>query len=136
MSRAINAIIDHYRATRGKRKSMMAFQLPGPDNTKTGGIEIFWDPWNLGEQDRVFGHFNVRMNGAALSLQPAAFARVVLIKGLDKDGKRLFADAEEIELLSEAAPDEMQRVAMAMLFDHLADNSAGAAGEGGEGPKQ
>ena len=65
-----------------------------------------------------------------MRITPATFVRVLLVKAVDADGKRLFADAEEQELLEEADPAEVMRLAN-LIIDDL-NRTAEAAREPGE----
>ncbi len=48
MARAIDLLADHWLKSRGARRSHTV-QLAG------GDLTVWWGPWTLGQQDRVFG---------------------------------------------------------------------------------
>lgn len=112
--RAIDKIIAHFAATKGGRRQRI--------ETKWG-FDVWVSPWTLGEKDRVFG--------GESGWRPRSNARVLIVKAEDENGRSLFKDVEESELLTEADPDEVMRVAGQMLLLLNADNNA--AREDGEG---
>jgi hypothetical protein len=117
-NRAIDRVIEHWRATRGQQNHIKAF----------GGLDIYWGPWTLGEQDRVYGPFIDGTTGV-ITMRPAMFARALLVKATDVSGSPLFDEAEETELLAEANPTELHRVARAILATLDATNDAANGGE-------
>lgn len=103
--RPIDKIIAHWKATkaeRGEAKGCFG-----------GALDVYWGPWTLGEQDRVFGPAT---DGAGrVIMRPSVFARMLVVKAEDSGGNPLFSTAEEMELLSEANPQEVHRIGMLMM---------------------
>lgn len=128
MARAIDKLIAHWARTKGQRKTM-TYDLG--NNEK---LEVWWSPWTLGEMDRVFGS-----EPPAAVLKFNQIARVIAVKAQDSDGKRLFADVEEIEIMNEASPQLMLKIATAIHLNLDLDNAAAipdpVPGEPAEAPK-
>lgn len=118
--RGIDKVIAHWKSAKGERNKAVGF----------GGLEIHWGPWTLGEQDRVFGPF--MESSGAIIMRAAVFARMLVVKAEDAEGKPLFSPAEEVELLAEADPKEVHRVGALMMADL---NKANEAAAGAGGPK-
>ncbi|WP_425065619.1 hypothetical protein [Reyranella sp.] len=114
--RAIDKIIAHYAATKDKRHCI---------KSPAWGLDVWCSPWTLGEKDRVFG--------GGEGWRHRSHARLLVVKAQDEAGRPLFADVEETELLNEADPAEVMRVAGAMLLLLNEDNAAAA--DGGDSPK-
>ncbi|WP_439611505.1 hypothetical protein [Reyranella sp.] len=114
--RAIDKIVAHYAKTKDRRLKV---------RSDAWGMDVWFTPWTLGEKDRVFSDGGVWRHRSS--------ARLLIVKALDAKGNLLFADVEETELLNEADPDEVVRVANAILAELKKDLAAGA--EGGEAPK-
>lgn len=108
--RAIDRLIARFRESRGGRQSF---------TDAPSGITVWWDPWTLGEEDRVFHD----MTKDEL-FRPARFARVLIVKALDENGNRLFARPDEAELLGEVDPGLVRRLAQPMIADMNRDNGA------------
>lgn len=106
--RAIDLLIERFRATRGGRKSFTDGYT---------GVTVYWDPWTLGEQDLVF--FDMSKSEA---FRPMRFARVLIVKALDEQGKAMFASADETELLAEVDPGMIKRLVEPILADLNADH--------------
>lgn len=115
--RAIDRITAHFASTKGKRQSV----------DTAWGFKVWTSPWTLGEKDAVFGADPV--------FRPRSNARLLVIKAEDENGRRLFHDLDERELLNEADPDEVSRVALAILQLLNADQDAAREGGEGSGPK-
>lgn len=113
-NRAIDKITQHYAATKGKRDFI----------DTAWGFPVWFSPWTLGEKDFVFGGED--------GWRPRSNARLLIVKAEDADGKRLFSQADEFELLNEADSQEVARVALNILAKLNADN---AATQDGEPPK-
>lgn len=113
--RAIDKVLSHYRATKGKRHSA----------DTAWGFKLWFSPWTLGEKDRVFGD--------DIRFRPRSNARLLIVKAEDEGGNRLFSELDEAELLNEADPAEIERLA-GLILKKLNDDNA-AASEGGEDPK-
>ena len=111
--RAIDKMIAHWARTKGQRKTKV-YELGRGES-----LEVWWSPWTLGDMDRVFE--GVTPGGA---LTPKQAARVVALKAEDRDGKRLFADVEEIEVLNEVDPALVYKVATAIHLNFDIDNKA------------
>ncbi len=120
MARAIDRIIAHYAATKGRRHCI---------KSEAWDLDVWVSPWTLGEKDRVFSD----LPGG---WRHRSTARMLIVKAEDEAGKLLFSDLEEGELLNEADPAEVARVANAMLR-LLNEDEKAARGEdgGGEPPK-
>lgn len=118
MSRAIDRITAHYAATKGKRHCI---------KSPVWGLDVWFGPWTLGEKDRAFG------TGGAYRHRDAA--RVLVVKAEDENGAPLFSEVEERELLNEADPDEIHRVANAIMAKLREDIEAAAQSNGGAAPK-
>lgn len=114
--RAIDKVVAHYKATKGKRHAIET----------AWGFTVWASPWLLGEQDRVFGDDP--------RFRPRSNARLLIVKAEDEAGRRLFSELDETELLTEADPNEVVRVAGRMLALLNADREA-AGGEDADGPK-
>lgn len=112
----INKLIAHWSRTKGKRKHKL-FDL-GNDET----LDVWWSPWTLGQMDRVFEGVS-----PGLQLSPTQAARVVAVKAENKDGKRLFADIEEMELLNECDPVLVMKIALTIHTGFDLDNQAAIA---------
>jgi hypothetical protein len=115
MARAVDKLIAHYARTKGVRKHKL-FDLGHGES-----LDLWWSPWTLGEMDRVF-------EGAVPSSPvptPVQAARIVAVKAEDADGKRLFkGDVEETELLNEADPTLVMKMALAIRANWDADTQA------------
>ncbi|MBR2819841.1 MAG: hypothetical protein IKE60_34545 [Reyranella sp.] len=109
--RAIDKITAHFASTKGLRK----------DIDTSWGFKIWVSPWTLGEKDRVFGNED--------RYRPRSNARLLIVKAEDENGRRLFSDHDEAELLNEADSLEVQRVAMEILRLLNADNAATIEGD-------
>lgn len=114
-ARAIDKMVAHFQATKGKRV--------GVDTV--WGFKVWASPWTLGEKDFVFG--------ANEPWRPRSAARLLIVKGEDDSGNRLFKHVDEHEILTEVDPKEVQRVALEILKLLNADNAATHGG--GEPPK-
>lgn len=110
-NRAIDRVIAHYAATKARR-----FEI-----ATAWGFPVFVSPWTLGEKDRVFD---------VGSYRPRTNARVLVVKAEDQAGNRLFADVEERELLNEADPDEVNRIAHEIMRLLNEDNAAAREPDG------
>ncbi len=112
--RPIDKIIAHWKATKGVRGQAEGF----------GGLTVYWREWTLGQQDQVFGPFTDA--AGRVIMRPALFARMLIVKAEDAEGKPLFSPTEEIELLAEADPREIHRIGMLMLNSLNRTNEAAA----------
>lgn len=112
--RSIDRIVAHFKATKGQRHSI----------DTAWGFPVWWSPWTLGEKDYVFGDDQ--------RFRPRSAARMLIVKAEDADGKRLFSQGDEFELLNEADSREVMRVATEILAKLNEDN---AATQDGESPK-
>lgn len=65
-------------------------------------LVIHWQPWTLAERDAVYQ----KAEQAGLGL----FARALVAKALDENGKRLFAEADFAQLSREVSSDVIVRV--------------------------
>lgn len=113
-SRAIDKIVAHFAAAKGKRHFVET----------VWGFKVWYSPWTLGEKDYVFGGED--------RYRPRSNARLLIIKAEDESGKRLFSQADEFELLNEADPAEVARIAGEILRKLNEDN---AATQDGAAPK-
>jgi hypothetical protein len=113
-NRTIDKIVAHFAATKGKRGFI----------DTAWGFPVWFSPWTLGEKDFVFGSDD--------SYRPRTNARLLIIKAEDKEGNRLFSQADERELLNEADSKEVVRVAREILAKLNEDN---AATQDGDAPK-
>lgn len=109
--RAIDKITAHFASTKGLRKAV----------DTSWGVKIWVSPWTLGEQDRVFGNDD--------RYRPRSNARLLIVKAEDENGRRLFSDADETELLTEADPAEVKRVAYEILRLLNADQAVTIEGD-------
>lgn len=104
--RAIDKIVAHFAATKGQRHSI----------DTAWGFKVWYSGWTIGEKDYVF------VDGERW--RPRTAARLLRIKGEDADGNRLFSEADLTELLNEADPKEVGRVAGEILQKLNEDNAA------------
>lgn len=113
MARAIDNAIAHWKATRGERRSVEV-----PEWGEHGKpMTVYWSGWTLGEQDRCADDNMMVQIGDKIGLRPLGFARIVCVKAEAADGRRLFDDAEERELLTEVHPDVVKRLGAIILAD-------------------
>ena len=77
--------------------------------------------WGEGEAPLVITYYPLTLDDLAVvsELDGSSFdkqaARIVVMKALDENGKRLFSMTDALMLRSRAAPDVVKRVAIAML---------------------
>ena len=112
--RAIDRMVAHFQQTKGHRVFV----------DTAWGFQVWASPWTLGEQDLVFG--------ANSEWRARSAATLLIVKGEDVSGNRLFKFADEHELLTEVDPKEVKRVAQEILKLLNADS---AATHGGDAPK-
>ena len=113
-ARAIDKIVAHFVATKGRRHSI----------DTAWGFKVWWSPWTLGEKDYVFGDEQ--------RFRPRTAARMLIIKAESEEGKRLFSQGDEFELLNESDSKEVVRVATEIMAKLNEDN---AATQDGSAPK-
>src|SRR5689334_4709056 len=112
MASAIDRVTKHWHDTKSTRGQATGFD----------GLEIFWSPWTIDEQDTIMGPFIDRVGN--LIPRPAMYARCLLIKAEDQAGNRLFSDADFDELLREANPKEVTRIGGLIIADLNRTNAA------------
>lgn len=114
--RTIDKIVAHFKATKGRRRHI----------DTAWGFPIWYSPWTLGEKDYVFGDEQ--------KFRPRTAARLLIIKAESEDGKRLFSQGDEFELLNESDSKEVVRVAGEIL-QKLNEDNAATQGDNDTGPK-
>jgi hypothetical protein len=82
------------------------------------GHAIFWRPWTIAERQKVWGAIKQSGREAELS------ARVLITKGLDKDGKNLYSLSDLRTLCHEVDSAVVERIALAIIgTEPTADDS-------------
>jgi hypothetical protein len=67
------------------------------------GCEIYWKPMNGLQRDKIMKHvFENQMTAAAVE--------TVLLRALDEDGKRLFKDADRVDLMRNVDPKIIDKI--------------------------
>ena len=69
---------------------------------------IYWNPINLYEKNKLFKKSD-NMNDVSI------LADIVVMKALDKDGKKIFKLEDKMELMTKVDSDVLSRVATAMV---------------------
>ena len=69
---------------------------------------IFWNPINLYEKNKLFKKSD-NLNDVSI------LADIVVMKALDKDGKKIFKLDDKMELMTKVDSDVLSRVATAMV---------------------
>ena len=69
---------------------------------------LFWNPINLYEKNKLFKKSDNMTDGSIL-------ADIVVMKSLDKDGKKIFKLEDKMDLLTKVDSDVLSRIATAMI---------------------
>lgn len=114
--RPIDKIVAHFAATKGTLHRIET----------AWGFPIYYGAWTLGEKDFVFGN--------DYAFRPRSNARLLIAKAVDAVGVRLFSLPDETELLNEADPKEVARIA-AEILRKLNEDNAATQDDNDTGPK-